>query len=622
MPATVSVTVIPIFPPDSPCYSPLTPLAKPVVAMILTVLILLYYICFYPFFSCLSVLFGRCQSHLFMSGYLIAPLFEVLGTIHLTPQMAALKSSSEIDIHVLMLTLDSLDEDHELEHFFSGLPGFHNSHVLKQPLHGLDDQQRLRLLEAVIRLLDRTFSTSSSPDQVRHRRAEICDNATKLLDTHNVFPGVVRRFASEDGYGPLQSAKTVDFVRRLGGEKCKISPLDHTILSIVVARVQQRDDSWFLLASDQLDIPYSTLRSHSEHEDNLSFAIFIYVTRKQFNHFGDSSWPEITISGVLSATSKFNVQDTSPDLQNEFCALWNRIVRKAQNDKNRKISKHILKPIRHVYIRLHQGTNSAPTYFSASTGEDQDILDDPDSYPLCTDNDYGHDESSVATPDSHDEPSLSPASLAGPAAPSFPLPAPFRVDEGITTVPLHDNSRITRQTTQSFHFPVTSPDPASAGAMRDPVLKKQKSKTRVIVTPAPQPATEASAIRYPPSASVPPVAVLQPNVIPLTPPVPQTLPTPASSAPALDNTLLTGPSLSFLLPRLHLTSHPSQCFITATTRDPPSATRAMRTNNATTLDMQALPPLVTDSDEAIPGSSVQELDNGQTGGPSSFTSPV
>ena len=593
------ITVIPIFRHDSPCYSPLTPLAKPVVAMIPSVLILLYYICFYPFLLCLYC----CRSPLVMSGDLIAWFYKVLGTIHLTPEKAALNSSSEVDTRALMWTLDSLDEDHELEYFFSVLPGFHNSKVLKQPLHSLDSQQWSRLSEAVIRLLDRTFSSNSLPDQAKHHRADICVNAMKLVDPPNpkAFPDIVRRLASEDRYGPLQSCKIVDFVRRWGSGKCELSPLDQTIFSIVVARVQQRDDSWFTLASDQLGIPEPTLRSHAKHGDNLSFAILIYVTRKQFKHFGNRLWPQNTILGILSAASKFNMQDMSPDLRREFCVLWNHIVRKAQNDKNRKISKRILKPIRHVYIGLHQGTNSAPTDFSASTREDHDILDDPDSYPLCDVADHGHDESYVAAPHSHDDPSLSPASLDIPAAPSFPLPALSHVDEGVTTVPLHDNSHITRQTTQSFHVPVTSPDPASTSAMRDPTLKEQKSKTqkRVIVTPAPQLAPEASATSYSPS-------------------VPQSLLAP-SSASALDNTLHTSASLFFLLLQHHL--------ISVTTHRTPLADRAMHTNTPTTLDPQAPPSSATDPEGpegAFSTHPVREPNVGRTGGrrQSSFTSPV
>ena len=472
--------------------------------------------------------FGCCIPIRIMFGYPAAWCLKFMYMINSTPEKTALKSSSEIDARALMWTFDSLDEDHELERFFSGLPGFHSSKLLKQPLLSLNSQQRLRLLEAVIRLLGRTFSSNPLPDQVKHRRADICDSAMKLLDTPNAFPNIVRRLAFEDEYGPLQSIK---FVERWSSGKGECSTLDQTIFSIVVARVQQHDDAWFALASDQLGVQETVLRSHAARGDNLSLAILIYVTRKQFNHFGDSSWPSNTISGVLSAASKLNVQDTSPELQHKFCALWNRIVRRAQNNNNFKMSEHILRPIRHAYMRLHEGTNSAPTYFSAPTREDHDILDVPASYPLCNVTGHGHHGSSTTSlpPDSHDDPSLSLTSLASLAAPPFPLPAPFHVDESLTTVPPHDNSHPIRQTPQSFRIPVTSPDPASAGAMRDPVLKKQKSKKqkRVIDTPALQPAPETSAISYPPS-------------------VPQTLPAPAPSA--LDNTLQSSASLSFLLP--------------------------------------------------------------------------
>ena len=337
---------------------------------------------FYILLFCFTWSFG-CHGLIHKFGHLVGWLSDTQDMIQMTPEKATLKSSSEIDTHALMWMFDSLDKDHELDRFFSEIPGFHNSKVLKQPLHSLDDQQKLRLLEAVIRLLDHTFSSNLLPDQVKRRRADICDNAMKLLDTPNAFQTIIRRLASEAEYGPVQSLKMVDVVRRWGDLKGEYSTLDQVVFSIIVARVQQRDDSWFILASDQLGIPETVLQSHAAHGDNLSFAILIYVTRKQFNHFWDSAWPSYWISDVLGAVSKFNVEDTSPELQHEFCALWNQVVLQAQDDSIGNFSKCILKPIRHLYIHLHQGTDCAPTLFSASTSENNDILDEPYSYPVC-----------------------------------------------------------------------------------------------------------------------------------------------------------------------------------------------------------------------------------------------
>jgi hypothetical protein len=253
------------------------------------------YFSFFLLVYLFSLRFG-CGGPIRISGRPLNWLFQVFDMIQLTPEKAALKSSSEIDTRAFTWTFDSLDEDHELERFFSGLPGFHSSNVLKEPLYGLDDQQKLRLLEAVIRLLDRTFSSNLLPDQVKRRRADICANAIELVDTPDAFPRIVRKLASEDDYGPLQSTQIVDFVRRWGDRKGGYSTLDQAIFSTAIARVRRHDDSWFILASDELGIPEAVLRSHAAHGDNLSFAILIYVTRQQFTHIRNPSWPSDAIS--------------------------------------------------------------------------------------------------------------------------------------------------------------------------------------------------------------------------------------------------------------------------------------------------------------------------------------
>ncbi|KAN0140641.1 hypothetical protein V8E53_001850, partial [Lactarius tabidus] len=154
-----SITLVPIFRHDSPYHSPLTPLAA----------------CFYVLVFCCTSCFP-CSGPVRIFGHLYSWFIHVSNLILMTTEEAVLKSSSEIDTRAFTWTFDSLDEDHELESFFSGLPGFHNSRVLKEPLHCLDDQQKLRLLETVIRLMDRTLSSNLLADQVKRRRADICTN--------------------------------------------------------------------------------------------------------------------------------------------------------------------------------------------------------------------------------------------------------------------------------------------------------------------------------------------------------------------------------------------------------------------------------------------------------------
>ena len=580
--------LVPIFRHSTPYRSPLAPLAVPVVFVLLYVLLLLYFGAYILVLVCGMCV--NCRRLILIFGHLSDWVIKTQKTILLvTPEMAALKLSSEIDARALIWTLDRLDEDHELERFFSGIPGFHYSKVVKEPLRGLDKQQRLRLLEAVIRLLDRTFSSNLLPDQVKRHRADICANVIDLLDIPRAFPEIVRRLGCEGLYGPTQSTEIVDFVKRCrwAVREGEDTTLVQAMFSILVARVQRHDDSWFKLASEELGIPERDLRRHARHGASLSLVILIYVTRQQFIHIRNPLWPSYEMSDVLRAASNFDVQDTSPELQHEFCALWNQMVQATWNN----IPLRILAPIRNLYFALHQGTNSAATRFSPSTGDDNLNLAMTSVYPLCKV--FGHIHHSSA-------PTMFP---------------PIDVDNSFTTVPFPNNSYPTRHTIEPFRLPVTSANQPSAGTMRDSVSKNLKSKRqkRDVVTTAPQPAPEASAISYPPSPITPIAALIRPNDIPRTSRVPRT-PAPASSTPVLDNTHHTGLSLFFLLPQLHLTAPLHRLIIVTTRHPPPSANRATRANNPTTLDPQALPPSITDPEGAIPSRPVREPNVGRTGG--------
>jgi hypothetical protein len=563
------ITLVPIFRHDSPYHSPLTPLVRPVVKVIIFALWLLYFVSFYAFVLFFCTCIGRRDS-VRIFGNLSDLILQVVKMTGMTPEKAALKPSSKIDALALTRTFDSLDEDHELERFFSGLPGFHNSNVLKQPLHSLDDLEKLSILEAVIRLWDRAFSSNLLSDREKSRRAEICVNAIELLDTPYAYPNIVRRLTSEDEYGPMQSSKIVDFVKGWGDRKGEYTTLDQPIFSVVVARIQQRDDSWFNLAPNQLGISETVLRSHSAQGDNLSLATLIYVTRQQFSHIQNSSWPSDTISNVLEAASKFNVQDTSSELQHEFCDLWNQVVSKAQHDRNWEISEGILKPIRHVYIYLHQGTNSSPALFSVSTSDGNNILLDPDSYPICSVTGHVHDGSASVTfpqPVLHSDAALSPAPLTRLNTPSFPVPASCHADERVTTPPSLDNPHPSPQTVENADVPATSPDPAAASVMEDIVGAG-------IPTPLPTPeASTSTSISPLSSAPRSPDVSLQHNANLLALSDPPNLQSSASSNTILYNILDTGTSLSSHVPMARSDFPPSYRLIAATTT--PSTSRGI-----------------------------------------------
>ncbi len=400
-----------------------------------------------------------------------------------TAEETALNSPSEIDIRAFMWTFDRLDEDHELERFFSGLPGFRSSKVVDDPLPSLTEEGKTKLSEAMLGFLDRTFSSDLLPEPAKSRRAIICAKALDPAEFPNAYGHILFRIVFQDQYRGLQTA---EFGRVMRGWRDSgdgdTALVVQAILTGIVAKAQRRDDSWFILASGELGAPEAVLRYYAAHGDSLSLAVLTHITRRQFSHFWKRSWPSAEFSFILEAASKFNVQDTLPELQHEFCTLWNQVVLKVSNDNDQRMALLTLGPIRNVFFALHQDAGSAPTRFSTSRGNGDNILRVPSSYPVCNLAGHIHDDSTSTTfahTVLHDDAALVPASLASPDA--------LHVIESLTDVPPLDNLHPAHKTTiESLHIPVFSPYPATAGAIRDII-------TSGITMPQPTPETSTSA---------------------------------------------------------------------------------------------------------------------------------
>ncbi|KAH8984223.1 hypothetical protein EDB92DRAFT_1880889 [Lactarius akahatsu] len=253
-------------------------------------------------------------------------------------------------------------------------------------------------------------------------------------------------------------------------------------------------------------------------------------------------------SMVLEAASKFDVQDTSPELRQDFCALWNQIVLKAQIVDNSKITLYILRPIHSTYIALHRNTGSAPTRFSASTDNEDHILKEPTVYPVCNVAGHLHDDSAstgLARTALRDSAALAPASLAGTDAPSS-VPALHLGDETLTNVPPLDNDSFhpAHQTAiETLRIPPSPLDPVTARVIQGEI---DTSATTIPST------LEPSVSTLPPTSSAstsPPGATSFQNIadrctssdvldVPLLP----------SPAPVLESILPTGSRSSLLAP--------------------------------------------------------------------------
>ena len=518
-----SITVMPVFRHDSPYHTPLSLPAWHIITGI-------------PFLTFRALRKLPCLHwHALHRFHHLARRYgeRLAQGMQKTVEETALKSPSEVDTRAFLWTFDCLDEDHELERFFYYLPSFRNSKVVKDPFSALSKEGKQRLFTAMTGLLDRTFSSDLLSEAVKKRRAIICTQAVDPAHTPEAFT-VLNIILSRYQFSDPLVAEIVQIVRgwEINMDRGAISYAKATF-SKIVARVQPHHDTWFILASKSLGIPELVLRNYAAHGDSLSLAVLIHVTRQQFSHFWNAFWPDTEFSKVLEEASKFNVEDTSPELRHKFCALWNQIVRKVQNDNDRRMTFLTLGRIRNIYMALHQATDSVPKRFSAFTGDRDPILWEPSSYLLCSVPDHhpdstprAYDNSASATfvhavPDDHDNSAPGPSLLSSSQNTPSSSTHLHRVDECLTEAPPR-NSVITsfslqpidQIATESHRTPVTLPNPATARATLgiidtmnlstpEPSASTSPPESRALASPPDTVDVEHSADSHAPSIDVP-----------------------------------------------------------------------------------------------------------------------
>ncbi|KAI9431330.1 hypothetical protein H4582DRAFT_2132996 [Lactarius indigo] len=197
---------------------------------------------------------------------------------------------------------------------------------------------------------------------------------------------------------------------------------------------------------------------------------------------------------------------------------------------------HTLRPIRNVYVALHQDTNSAPTQFSATTGDQDDVLRQPSSYLSCKVNGHIHESASttLARTFLRVDAAQPPTSLASTDAPSSSIPTPSHVDE------------IAHQTV--LHIPAASPDPVTASVVQGGL--DRSTTTTNFPTVEPSASAPSMAPTFPGGFVVPHIADRRTSLEVLNVP---SLPSPA---PVLDNILPTEAHRSLLAPASLGPSHP------------------------------------------------------------------
>ena len=401
------ITLMPIFRHDSPYYAPLSSTAWTLYASIQHTL-----------FTSLVLITWRIGSYrtyfLFRDlrnryrRWMSVGIREAAEDTSITP-------SSETDVRILDWTIGSLVDDDSLERFFGSIPGFVKSNTVKISGGDLPFTHFKRFWTALCGFLGRTLSLNPVNEPVKAHRLVKCLNAMDVIPCPSHVQGFIYRLIDERlGQLPL-SIETGHTLTRCTNNDGNISQYAQYCVIRILTTVEEHDDRWIALAKKQFDLPPYVLRYKlADGNNSVLLSILMHVIRQVIRADPLKPW-------LLSSLSNFDIHDTLPGLQNEFCALWNEIVLEAKRAKREGSDDHlvsVLREIRHVYIALHQGTDDAPTTFSAHTHYLDPILGQPSSYPLC--NNTFHHPDSVPRPLIITVPDISPPTIhSQPVYPSF-----------------------------------------------------------------------------------------------------------------------------------------------------------------------------------------------------------
>ena len=298
----------------------------------------------------------------------------ILGGVEKAAEETALERPSDIDVQILDWTISALGDDESLKSFFEAIPRSFNSKMLGHLKSDIPWTLRRKIVWAMYGFCDRTLSSSSISDSEKVRRLDISYNATNQIgETHDWL--ILFLFNRLDVPQTVEMGHTL--ARWFTDNGQDIGAAAQCIFARILVNVRERNDSWVMLATQVFGLSERNLRDNiALGDESVLLAILIQVTLQSLR----SSYP---IRIVLDALSKFDIRNTHPKLQHDFCTLWNEIVQEARKQGPYSALVDMLRGICHPYITLHQGTDAAPTAFSASTDHFDHFLYEPSSYPFC-----------------------------------------------------------------------------------------------------------------------------------------------------------------------------------------------------------------------------------------------
>ncbi|KAH8986849.1 hypothetical protein EDB92DRAFT_1218096 [Lactarius akahatsu] len=372
-----------------------------------------------------------------------------------------------LDGRTLKWTFKSLNQDHEFERFFAGIPDFCDSRVVADPVGLLrelnDDKQKLS--QALIGLMHRTMTSHLISEPTRRQRIRICTRAIDAVPA--LVSWLILRRVFGEWEGLLESVDSGDAILHMGGDRYsdpRTAFCARCIVAVVIARGQVYGDRWSGLTSQFLTsdmevwdgISRSTLCGYLGHGYTALLANLIFITRTILRFYSKHSQNvlfDVSSRTLREVLSTIDVRLASPEMQREYCRLWNDLVQMAQDGTSSHtptIATEILRRLRKSYVALHESTDTSLFYTSP---DDDDLfpLLGP-SYPLCNIHNH-HTSPQTQPPTTVNRTSLPPPRLSL-SAPQNTIP------QNVVTGATEDANEVS--------FPASFPADATPGLVVPP----------------------------------------------------------------------------------------------------------------------------------------------------------
>ncbi|KAH9056260.1 hypothetical protein EDB87DRAFT_1760522 [Lactarius vividus] len=331
----------------------------------------------------------------------VASSNRVEGTLGLrkTTEESAQILLQGLDGRTLKWTFNSLNQDHEYERFFAAIPDFCDSRVVINPVGLLLELNNngQKLSQALIGLMHRTVTSHLISEPTRQQRINICTRAIDAVPGLVSWPILRRVFGEWEGL--LRSVDSGSAILCIGGDRNsdpRTAFCARCIVAIVIARGQVYGDRWLDLTSQFLTsdmeawdgISRFTLRGYLEHGYSALLANLIFITRTILRFHSDHSQNvlfDVSSRTLREVLSNIDVRLASPEMQREYCRLWNDLVQMAQDDTSSHtptIATEILRHLRKSYVMLHESVDTSLFYTSPDNVDLFPLLGS--SYPLCS----------------------------------------------------------------------------------------------------------------------------------------------------------------------------------------------------------------------------------------------